>query len=164
MAGEPFLGELRLWSCDYAPKGWAECNGQVLQVRQNQSLFSLLGGMYGGDGKTTFALPDLRSRFPFGYDPRYPQGYKMGKEFHTLVEAEIPAHSHPIGASRRPGSQPQPALLASTENTYRNADRLTPIHPETLLKGGGGQAHENRQPYTTLTWCIAIQGIFPDRT
>jgi microcystin-dependent protein len=161
--GEPFLGELRLMSFDFPPKGWAECNGQVLPVQQNQSLFRLLGGMYGGDGKATFALPDLRSRFPFGFEPRYLQGLKMGKERHTLVQAELPLHNHAIMASRSTGDQAKPGMLASTENTYRSPDKLTAINPETLLPAGGDQPHENRQPYTTLNWCIALLGIFPEK-
>jgi microcystin-dependent protein len=150
-------------SFHFPPKGWAECNGQTLQVRQNQSLFNLLGGTYGGDGKDTFALPDLRSRFPFGYDLRYPQGLKLGQELHTLTQAELPLHNHPIMASRSAGNQAGPKILASASNTYRGPDNLTTIHPETLLPAGGGQPHENRQPYTTLNWCIALQGIVPER-
>lgn len=160
---EPFLGELRLMSFDFPPRGWAECNGQTLRIQQNQSLFQLLRGIYGGDGTTTFALPDLRSRFPFGFEPRYVQGFKMGKEFHTLAQAELPLHNHPIMASRSTGNQAQPKILASASNTYRSADKLTTLHPETLLPAGGNQPHENRQPYTTLNWCIALQGIAPEK-
>lgn len=148
-------------SFDFPPKGWAECNGQVLRVQQNQSLFQLLGANYGGDGKTTFGLPDLRSRFPLGYEPRYILGTKMGKEFHTLASNELPLHNHPIMASRSAGDQAAPKILASASNTYRGPDNLTTLHPETLLAAGGDQPHENRQPYTSLNWCIALQGIDP---
>jgi microcystin-dependent protein len=160
---EPFLGELRLMSFDFPPKGWAECNGQVLPVRQNQDLALLLGTMYGGDGKTTFGLPDLRGRFPLGVDGSYRQGVKAGTESHTLTQNELPLHSHPIMASKSAGNQAGPKVLASVSNTYRGADNLTTLHPDTLLPAGGGKPHENRQPYASLNWCIALQGYPPER-
>lgn len=161
MPSEPFIGELRSWSLDYAPKGWAQCNGQLLQVNQFQDLFRLVGTFFGGDGKTTFGIPDLRGRVPMGYDPGYPMGVKIGREFHTLVEAEMPVHSHPVMASSSIGTQAMPSILASTDNTYRNADDLTSLHPQTLPPAGGNQPHENRPPYTAINWCIALQGIYP---
>jgi microcystin-dependent protein len=162
----PFCGELRLMSFNFPPKGWAECNGQILQINQNQHLFSLLGIQYGGDGITTFGLPELRGRVPIHLGPVFKkQGERVGEEFHKLTEAEIPAHTHPIMASSRPGSQAMPAMLASSPNAYRDrvVDQVTPIHSETLAAAGGGQGHENRHPLLVTNWCIALTGITPPR-
>jgi microcystin-dependent protein len=163
MSDTPFLGELRLMSFNFAPKGWAECNGQFLPINQNQPLFSLLGTMYGGNGQTTFALPDLRARVPIHVGNGYIQGEVLGEESHILSQSEIPAHTHQIRASSTTGNQPTPSILASVDNTYRSASDLTTINPETLANSGGSQAHENRPPYLTLNWCIALLGIFPSR-
>ena len=160
---EPFLGELRLMSFNFPPKGWAECKGQMLPIAQNQPLFSLFGTMYGGDGRVNFGLPDLRGRVPMHVGAGYVQGQKMGEELHTLTQAEMPAHNHIIQASSQQGSQAAPTILASVENTYRTADEMTSIHPETLAPVGGNKPHENRPPYTVLNWCVALQGIFPSR-
>lgn len=163
---EPFVGELRLMSFDYPPKGWAECNGQLLPVNQGQVLFSLVGTLYGGDGRTTFGLPDLRGRVPIHVGGRFAkQGEKVGEEFHKLLESEIPAHNHQIMASKRPGSQAQAAMLASTANVYRDrvVDQVTSLHEKTLLPAGGDQPHENRHPLLVTNWCIALTGIYPSR-
>jgi microcystin-dependent protein len=160
---EPFMGELRLMSFNFPPKGWAECNGQLLPLQQNQALFSLLGTMYGGDGRVNFGLPDLRGRVPISLSSSYNQGQKLGEEFHTLTSSEMPAHNHLIQASSQEGNQAAPVILAGSENTYRSADQLTIIHPATLQKTGGSQAHENRPPFTVLNWCVALQGLFPSR-
>ena len=160
----PFLGELRLLSFDFAPRHWAECNGQTLPIAQNRELAELLGTKYGGDGKTTFGLPDLRGRAPIGVGSSFPrQGEKLGEEFHTLTEKEIPRHKHTVMASSRPGSQAAPAFPAATANVYRIADQLTSLHPETLATVGGGERHENRHPLLVVTWCIALKGIFPSK-
>lgn len=160
----PFIGELRLMTFDYPPAKWAECNGQILAIQQNQRLFSLLGARYGGDGKTTFGLPDLRGRVPINAGSRFPkQGELLGEEFHKLTEEELPAHRHAIMASKRPGSQAAPAFPASTANVYRAADELTSIHPETLARYGGGKGHENRHPLLVTNWCIALDGIYPSQ-
>ncbi|HST68168.1 MAG TPA: tail fiber protein [Solirubrobacterales bacterium] len=161
MPNEPFIGELRPMSFDFPPKGWAQCNGQLLQVSQFQNLFGLLGTFYGGDGKTTFGLPDLRSRAPIGYHPAYPMGSKIGREFHTLTQQEMPAHSHQVMASSSVANQAMPAILASTDNTFRTADDLIPLHLGTLSQAGGDKPHENRHSYSVLNWCIALQGITP---
>lgn len=161
---EPFLGELRLMSFNFAPKGWAQANGQLLPINQNQPLFSLFGTMYGGDGRINFGLPDLRSRVPMHMGSGYGQGQKMGEEFHTLTQSETPTHNHVIQASSQTGDQAGVSILASSENTYRTADELTTINPETLSPVGGSQAHENRHPFTVLNWCVALQGIFPSPT
>ncbi|MGN6814976.1 MAG: phage tail protein [Solirubrobacterales bacterium] len=161
---EPFLGELRLMSFNFAPKGWAQANGQLLPINQNQPLFSLFGTMYGGDGRVNFGLPDLRGRVPIHMGSGHIQGEKAGEEFHTLNQAEMPAHNHIIQASSQGGNQAAPSILAVSENTYRTADELTTIHPATITFTGGSQPHENRPPYTVLVWCVALQGIFPSPT
>jgi microcystin-dependent protein len=161
---EPFLGELRLMSFNFAPKGWAQANGQLLPINQNQPLFSLFGTMYGGDGRVNFGLPDLRGRVPMQMGSGYSQGAKMGEEFHTLTQSETPTHNHVIQASSQTGDQAAVSILASSENTYRTADELTTINPETLSPVGGNQPHENRPPFTVLNWCVALQGIFPSPT
>lgn len=161
---EPFLGELRLMSFNFPPKGWAQCNGQLLPINQNQPLFSLFGTMYGGDGRVNFGLPDLRGRVPMHIGSGFFQGQKLGEEFHTLSQSEMPAHNHIIQASSQAGNQAAPSILASVSNTYRTANELTTINPETLAQAGGSQPHENRHPFTVTNWCVALQGIFPSRT
>jgi len=160
---EPFLGELRLMSFNFPPKGWAQCNGQLLPINQNQPLFSLFGTMYGGDGRVNFGLPDLRGRVPMHIGQGYIQGQRLGEEFHTLTEPEMPAHNHILQASSQVGNQAAPTILASAPNLYRTADQQTAIHPETLTRVGGSQPHENRHPFTVNNWCVALQGIFPSR-
>jgi microcystin-dependent protein len=161
---EPFLGELRLMSFNFPPKGWAECNGQLLPINQNQPLFSLLGTMYGGDGRVNFALPDLRSRAPLHIGGGLNvQGELAGEEFHTLVQSEMPAHTHAVQASSLAGNQSPPAMLASIGNTYTTFSDPTTINPATLAANGGSQAHENRAPFLVLNWCVALVGIFPSR-
>lgn len=161
---EPFLGEIRLMSFGFPPKSWAFCDGQLLPINQNQPLFALFGTMYGGDGRVNFALPDLRSRVPLHIGSGHTQGEKAGEEFHTLNQGEMPAHNHFIQASSQAGNQAAPSILAVSENTYRTANELTPIHPSTIAFTGGSQPHENRPPFTVLNWCVALQGIFPSPT
>jgi microcystin-dependent protein len=160
---EPFLAELRLMSFNFAPKGWAQCNGQLLPIAQNQALFSLLGTTYGGNGQTNFQLPDLRGRAPLHMGGGFTLGERAGEEAHTLTQSEIPSHTHLIQASSQTGDQPTPSILASVDNVYRTVDSVTTIHPETLAAVGGSQAHENRHPLLTLNWCIALIGIFPSQ-
>lgn len=170
MSDTPFLGELRLMSCNFNPRGWATCNGQLLPINQNQALFSLLGTMYGGDGEVNFALPDLRGRTPMHRGGGWVQGQQVGEEFHALTQSEIPVHDHQLTASSRPADQAQTGMLASAGNTYRgvpgnvNQADLTPLHPSSVATLGGGHLHENRQPALVLTWCVALIGIFPSET
>jgi microcystin-dependent protein len=159
----PFLAELRLMSFNFPPKGWALCNGQLLPINQNQPLFSLLGTMYGGNGQTTFALPDLRGRVPIHRSGGFTQGQVFGEEAHTLTLNEMPAHNHGVSASSQPGNQADPKILAALSDGYAAPSNLTAIAPGTITNVGGSQAHENRQPYLVLSWCIALQGIFPSR-
>lgn len=161
---EPFLGELRLMSFVFAPKGWALCNGQPLPINQNEALFSLLGTTYGGNGQTTFNLPDLRDRVPVHRGPEILQGTRTGANAHTVSIAELPTHTHALRGSGAGGDQPTPGLLAAANNLYAApGDGLTAVAPQTIATVGGSQAHENRQPTLVLSWCIALQGVFPSQ-
>jgi microcystin-dependent protein len=162
--GTPFIGQLMPISWNYAPKNWAFCNGQFLPINQNQALFSLLGTQYGGDGRTTFALPDLRGRTPIHGGPGLTIGENLGEEFHTLSVNEMPAHDHQFMASASDANQPAPNMLAAANNLYHGPTSLTSMRPGTLTNFGGGQAHENRQPFLVVNWCIALVGIFPSRS
>jgi microcystin-dependent protein len=162
---EPFLAEIRLMSFVFAPQGWALCNGQLLPINQNQALFSLLGTTFGGDGRVNFALPDMRGRVPFHVGSGHTLGERGGEVAHTLSIAELPEHSHVASASSQQANEPDPTgrLLAnSTPNeVFGAATNLTSMHPGTVTATGGSQAHENRQPFLVLNFCIALQGIFP---
>ena len=168
---EPFLAEIRIVGFNFAPRGWAFCDGQILPINQNQSLYSLMGTTYGGDGRTTFALPDLRGRVPVhvGQSTGSPftQGQKGGQETHTLTTSEIPEHTHvAFGTESDQGSGiPSNQVLASAaENAYHSfaAANKQALAPTTLLPVGG-QAHNNMQPVQVLNFCIALQGLFPSR-
>ena len=164
---EPFLSEIRIMSFPFAPKGWAECNGQLLPINQNQGLFSLLGTTYGGDGRVNFGLPDLRGRTPLHVGSGHTLGERGGQEAHTLTSSEMPTHNHAVTASSSTGNTPIPtgALLASPLNqSYRPLDAPTALAPDTVANVGGSQAHQNMQPFLVLNFCIALQGIFPSAT
>jgi microcystin-dependent protein len=162
---EPFMAELRLFSFNFAPKGWAMCNGQLLSIAQNQALFSLLGTTYGGNGSTTFALPEMRGRIPLHMGEGLVLGESLGEESHTLLISEMPEHLHILNASGADGDSPlvTDTLLGAFNNGYRQPDQLTTLLPSTVSNAGGSQPHENRQPFTALNWCIALQGIFPSQ-
>ncbi|MES2933469.1 MAG: tail fiber protein [Pseudomonadota bacterium] len=166
---EPFLSEIRIMSFIFAPKGWALCNGQLMPINQNQALFSLLGTRFGGNGQTTFALPDLRGRTPIHVGSGHTLGESAGAQTHTLSIAEIPLHTHVANATSAPGTTAVPsgtALLASSTNyeAYRSPTSLVPLQPGTVTNAGGSQAHQNMQPFLTLSFSIALQGIFPSPT
>ena len=166
---DPFLGEVKLMSFDFAPKGWALCNGQLLAINQNQALFSLLGTTYGGDGRITFALPDLRGRVPIGFSDTHPLGQRAGEAAHTLTVNELPTHTHQLTVSNSAATvdAPGPGVVLSTSvgaPAYAAAQSLVPMDPGSLTNTGQGQPHENLQPYLTLSFCIALIGIFPSRT
>lgn len=163
---EPFLSEIRIVSFTYAPRGWAFCNGQLLPINQNQALFSLLGTTYGGNGQTTFALPDLRARVPLHWGAGFTLGQAGGEQVHTLTLAEVPTHAHPTNAGTGEGTMiiPGTALLARTPaNPYSQPTNLATMSPTTVGVVGGSQAHLNMQPFLALNFCIALQGIFPSR-
>lgn len=163
--GTPFLGEIRLLSFNFAPKGWALCNGQFFPINQNQALFSLLGTSYGGNGQTTFALPDLRGRMPVHFGDGYDLGQAAGEEFTTLKISELPAHSHAVTAGKSANSTDPTGgfLAASTKPAFSAASPSTAMEPTGLGSTGGSQPHPNLPPYLPLNFAIALQGIFPSR-
>jgi microcystin-dependent protein len=165
---EPFLSEIRIMSFNFAPKGWAMCNGQLLPINQNQALFSLLGTTFGGDGRVNFGLPDQRGRVPIHVGSGHTLGEKGGEQAHTLIQSEMLLHTHVANASTTQADQAtlvtnsvSNILAAVTGNQYGPAASLTTLTPDTVTNVGGSQAHENMQPFLTLTFCIALQGIFP---
>jgi microcystin-dependent protein len=162
---EPFLGEIQIFGFNFSPRSWALCDGQLLPINQNQALFSLLGTTYGGDGRTNFALPDLRGRAPMHEGTGHTLGQKAGEENHTLAAGEMPQHTHSARASANSGNSPVPVnnFLAAANNVYRAPDNLTALSPGTVGTGGGGQGHNNMQPYLTLNFCIALAGLFPSQ-
>lgn len=169
---EPYLGELRCFGFNYPPRGWAYCQGQLLPIAQNTALFSLLGTMYGGNGQTTFGLPDLRGRAPIGFgqgpglSPRE-LGEVGGEEQVTLTAAQIPPHTHTVmgatDASTKSPTNAVPGVTAggssysSTPSTPMNAGMIPP-------SGGGNQPHDNISPYLATNWCIALEGLYPPRS
>ena len=163
---EPFLSEIRIMSFGFAPKGWALCDGQLLPINQNQALFSLLGTTYGGNGQTNFALPDLRSRVPIHMGSGHTLGERGGEQAHTLSIAEIPQHTHFVNASTANGSTAFATnnVLAAALNAYAQPNTVTPLNSTTVTSVGGNQPHLNMQPFLTLSFCIALQGIFPSQT
>lgn len=172
---EPFLSEIKMVGFNFPPRGWTFCDGQTLPINQNQSLYSLLGTTFGGDGRTTFALPDLRGRTPvkFGdgpdnFDPAW--GNKDGQETVTLTTAEIPSHSHTLQGSTdvalpgNPGMTPTNQVLAEARaNPAYAASNGAALNSGSIANNGGGQAHNNMQPFITINFCIALQGLFPSR-
>ncbi len=171
----PFLGQIKVFSFDYPPKGWTFCDGQLLPINQNQALFSLLGTTFGGNGQTNFALPDLRGRMPIhfgqgaGLSPRV-LGEVGGSSAVTLTIAQTGPHTHTVPAVAGPGTVSNPvsgvpAKEASGQTAIYSASAAdTTMAPQTIGNTGGGQAHNNMQPYLGLRFCIALQGIFPSRS
>jgi microcystin-dependent protein len=161
----PFIGEVRLLSFNFAPRGWATCDGQLLPINQNAALFSLLGTTYGGNGSTTFGLPDLRGRAPLHQSNGFQQGQRGGEESHVLSVAELAAHTHPVNTNSAAANNGAP-LNNTWSAQSANAYGTTPnnqMNPATIQASGGGQAHPNLQPYLVINFCIALQGIFPSR-
>lgn len=160
---EPFLSEIRIMSFGFAPKGWALCNGQLLPINQNQALFSLLGTTFGGDGRVNFALPDLRGRTPIHVGSGHTLGERGGEQAHTLSIAEISTHTHVLQASsgNAATNSANGAVLANATAVYHSPTNLTSLSPSSVTNTGGSQAHQNMQPFLTLGFCIALQGIFP---
>ena len=160
---EPFLSEIKIMSFSFAPKGWALCNGQLLPINQNQALFSLLGTTYGGDGRVNFALPDLRTRVPIHVGSGHTLGEKGGEASHTISLSEMPQHQHTAHANSGNATTPIPGnnLLGAANNLYAAATNLVSLNSSMIASTGGGQAHANQQPFLVLSFCIALQGIFP---
>ncbi len=164
---EPFLSEIRIMSFVFPPRGWALCNGQLLPINQNQALFSLLGTTFGGDGRVNFGLPDLRGRTPIHVGSSHTLGERGGEPAHTLSIAELPEHLHLAQGSADTGNQQDAAnnVLATTPGRiYTDASNLVALRADTVANVGGSQAHLNMQPFLTLSFCIALQGIFPSAT
>ena len=167
---DPFMGEIRLFPWDWAPRGWMLCSGQLLSIAQNSALFALLGTTYGGDGRTTFALPDLRGRVPIDRSSAEPQGARDGVENVTLTAATMPQHSHAMIGTSTVATLKAPTGHAFANDTSPAADfyaaatnPLTTLSPNTIAVTGGTQPHNNMQPFLVLNYCIAMQGIFPSR-
>jgi microcystin-dependent protein len=181
---DPFLSQIALFSCNFAPRGWALCNGQLLPINQNQALFSLLGTTYGGDGRTNFALPDLRGRVPIGVNPSHELGERAGSETVALSLGQMAAHTHALNAAgltatarcrngagnlSTPAGNAPAIVNPGVTHRYSNSDPDANMQASSVAFGGSvtaaaagsGQAHENRQPYLALTYCIALVGIFP---
>lgn len=176
---EFFIGQIMMAGFSFAPRYFGQCNGQLLPIAQNQALFSLLGTQYGGNGQTTFGLPDLRSRTPIGYassvDPGWQPpavqiGQVAGVENVTLLPTSIPAHTHAVNASTTAGDNRIPSNRVYATNTTAaqslyaaSTGSVVPMNPQTVAPAGGNQPHPNLQPYTTINFCIALSGIFPSR-
>jgi microcystin-dependent protein len=182
---QAFVGQIEIFSFNFAPRGWQQCNGQILSIQQNQAVFALLGTTYGGNGVQTFALPDLRSRVPLGYGTgaggAYVMGEVSGEEKHTLLYNEMPLHNHRLMAdASTPGAQSVNSPSNSTVlgvgagvqtdpagsfavQPYNTGAPNVQLAPQSISNTNGGVAHENRMPYLVLNFCIALQGIFPSR-
>lgn len=170
---DPFVAEIRIFPFNFAPRGWAWCDGQILPLSQNTALFSLLGTTYGGNGQSNFALPDLQGRAPMhpGQGPGlslYDLGETTGTETVSLLESEIPSHTHTLNAQSSVAASRAPAgnTLARSRGAaiYDTAAGATALTDQAIAPAGGDQPHNNMQPYLTLYFCIALQGVYPPRT
>ena len=165
---EPYVGEIRLMSFSFPPKGWAPCNGQLMQINQNAALYALLGTKYGGDGQTTFGLPDMRGRTPIHAGNGHTLGESGGETSHTLSAAELPTHSHAVNTQTSANggiATPLENFLGGANNAYAAPNgNLVALRADTVTSTGGTQAHENMQPYLSLSYCIALQGINPPKS
>jgi len=165
---EPFLSEIRIMSFGFAPQGWALCNGQLLPINQNQALFSLLGTTYGGNGQTTFGLPNLQGRVPIHMGSGHALGEQAGEQAHTLSIAEIPTHVHTLNGTTGTADAAGPSAtgtLATSQGAplYAAPASLAAMDPGAISSVGGSQPHLNMQPFLVVNFCIALQGIFPSR-
>jgi len=159
---EPFMGEIKIISWNFPPKGWSFCNGQLLPINQNQALFSILGTTYGGDGRQTFGLPNLQGRSPVHVGNGIALGERGGETAHTLNTSEIPAHNHvPVGSTTQASLSPAGNLWGTDPAKPFAASGSSPMNPAGILPTGGSQPHENMSPYLVLNFIIALQGIFP---
>lgn len=170
---DPFVAEIRIFPFNFAPRGWAWCDGQLLPLSQNTALFSLLGTTYGGNGQSNFALPDLQGRAPMhpGQGPGlslHDLGEQGGSETVTLLQSEIPSHGHTVRTSPDPGElkSPSGSVIARSQEgrIFGNAGANVNMNPSSLAPAGGDQPHNNMMPYLTCYFCIALQGVFPPRS
>lgn len=162
----PFLGQIHLFSFNFAPQGWAMCNGQLLPINQNQALFALLGTTYGGNGQTNFALPDLRGKIPMHFQNNaFTLGQTGGQAAHTVTISELPTHTHVFTTTNAVADSVLPAgntyATIDGANGYAAPTNLAAIQPATIANTGGSQPHNNMSPFLVLTFCIALQGFFP---
>jgi microcystin-dependent protein len=162
----PYIGEIRIFTFNFPPRGWALCNGQTMAIQQNQALFSLLGTTYGGNGTTTFMLPNLQGRMPIHFGSGFTQGQVGGEVGHTLTIGELPSHNHLVSGSTATATQTSPsgAVMASGTHTAYASAISSNMNPAAVTNTGGSQAHPNLPPYLTVNFCIAITGIFPSRS
>lgn len=162
---EPFIGEIRVFSFGFIPRGWVACDGRLLQVRDHQALYSVVGNTYGGDGKINFAVPNLNGRAPIHPGSGIARGQAGGEEKHTLTIAEMPAHTHQVSGNSTLAKtiSPQKAVWAkSADKSFAEAPN-TPLHSSAISNAGSSQAHTNMQPYLVVQYCIAVDGIYPPR-
>jgi microcystin-dependent protein len=167
IVAEPFLSEIRIFSFNFPPKGWALCNGQLMPINQNQALFALLGTTYGGNGQTTFALPNLRGQVPIHMGSGHTLGERAGSTAVTVNIQQLPTHQHQMNATNTDAnrnSSPANNVLGPANNQYAAPSQLSPLNAGTVGNVGGSQAHVNMMPYLVLNFCIALQGIFPSTT
>lgn len=164
---EPFLGEIRIMSFGFAPKGWALCNGQLLPINQNQALFTLIGTTYGGNGQTNFSLPNFQGRVPIHAGQGHILGERAGEQVHTLTVNEMPVHTHGLTASGNAAGLDTPnanvVMAAAGLDLYREPTTLLAMEPACVANVGGSLSHNNLQPFRALNFCIALQGIFPSQ-
>jgi len=164
---EPYIGEIRLFGFNFPPRGFAQCDGFLLPINQNQALYSILGTTYGGDGRTTFALPELRGRVPMHVGTGFSLGAKAGEETHVLSTGEIPNHDHSLRGTSQGANVPVPTsnLLADTapNEIYSNSSTLVDLATGTVANTGNGQGHVNMMPSIAINFCIALTGVFPPR-
>jgi microcystin-dependent protein len=163
---DPFVGEIRMFGGNFAPVGWALCNGQILPIAENQALFTLIGTTYGGDGQTTFQLPDLRCRLPMHQGPGVTLGQAGGSETVTLTVSELPGHGHPTAASSGGGNQGGPGgavWAAAPAKIYAGGPANTPMYPLAVAMAGGSQPHDNMSPFLGVNFIISLSGIFPSQ-
>src|SRR3954464_225980 len=164
---EPFLSEIKIVSFNFPPKGWALCDGQLLPINQNQALFSLFGTVYGGNGQTNFALPNLQGRVPIHIGQGFTLGQAGGEESHTVNMSEMPAHNHFFSGNSASGDTDAPFLptgsVAAFNAGYGGMTNTTTLAPGEIRNTGGSQPHENKQPYLVLNFVVALTGIFPSR-
>ena len=162
----PFLGDIEIFAFDWTPRGYFQCNGALISIAQNSALFALLGTYYGGNGTTTFAVPDFRGRVPISQSNTHVMGERTGEEFHSLNISEMPAHTHPIRASAATVTQSSPAgnlwAKGDGESAFGSTANAS-MHPASIGSAGINQGHENRMPFLVLNFCIASIGIFPSR-